>query len=172
MFIVRSRCVVAATSSIHIHDGGRESAGIRQGLGVPCATVPAQRVNLRPAEDPRVEAARCDTFRAIKTSGVTVQEEDDFDDDADDELIPEQGVVVRTAWDVLAALKGSSPPGVFTCSANSLQGRRALEATAVLEFPFTQAGQNSVEELGARLAYVHESSSQTQCSRPRKRCSR
>ncbi len=104
-----------------------------------------------------MEAARCDTFRAIKTSGVIVREEDVFDDDADDEFGPEQGVVVRTAWDALAALKDSPPPAVFTCSAKSPEGRRALEATAVLEFPFTQAGQNLVEELGARLAYVQES---------------
>jgi len=126
-----------------------------------------------PAEDPRVEAARCDTFRVIKTSGVIVREEEDFDDEADDEFGPEQGVIVRTAWDALAALKDSSPPAVFTCSAKSPEGRRALEATAVLEFPFTQAGQNSVEELGARLAYVQESQqSDAMLKAAEARCSR
>ncbi len=41
LLIFRSRCVVAVTSSVHIHDGDRESAGICQGLGVSCTTVPA-----------------------------------------------------------------------------------------------------------------------------------
>jgi hypothetical protein len=110
-----------------------------------------------PAEDPRVEAARCDTLRAIKTSGIPLQDAEDFGDDEGDVFEQEQGVLVRTAREVLASLQDSAPPAVFTCSANSLEGRRALEATAVLEFPFTQAGQNSVEELGARLTYVQES---------------
>jgi len=43
-----------------------------------------------PAEDPRVEAARSDTLRAITTSGFPVQEEDDFDDDDDEEFEQEQ----------------------------------------------------------------------------------
>ena len=110
-----------------------------------------------PAEDPRVEAARCDTLRAIKTSGIPLQDAEDFGDDDGDVFEQEQGVLVRTAREVLASLQDSAPPAVFTCPANSLEGRRALEATAVLEFPFTQAGQNSVEELGARLTYVQES---------------
>ena len=110
-----------------------------------------------PAEDPRVEAVRCDTLRAVKTLGIPMQDAEDFSDDDDGGFEPEQGVLVRTAREVLASLQDSAPPTVFSCSANSLEGRRALEATAVLEFPFTQAGQNSVEELGARLAYVQES---------------
>ena len=108
-----------------------------------------------PVEDLRVEAARCGACRAIKTSGFPI-EEDYFDDDLDDDGEPEQEVG-RTAREVIAAMNEGSPPAVFTSPANSWEGRKALEATAVMEYPFTHAGEGTVEELSARLAYFQES---------------
>jgi len=125
-----------------------------------------------PAEDPRVEAVRCDTLRAVKTLGIPMQDAEDFSDDDDGVFEKEQGVLVRTAREVLALCRTVHLQRCSHVRQTRWKGGGLSKLQQSWSSHSHRLDRTQLRSWAQGWPMFKSPSRQTQCTGPRKRCSR